>query len=43
MNAISAIAIACGQDWRAIESGLTVLLHMRIYGLLIHWESDDYR
>jgi len=42
MNAISAIAIACGQDWRAIESGAhSYASHERIYGSLTHWESDD--
>ncbi|MBO53772.1 MAG: hydroxymethylglutaryl-CoA reductase, degradative [Candidatus Thermoplasmatota archaeon] len=41
MNAISAIAIACGQDWRAIESGAhSFASHERIYGSLTHWESD---
>ena len=41
MNAISAIAIACGQDWRAIESGAhSYASHERIYGSLTHWESD---
>ncbi|MBR84941.1 MAG: 3-hydroxy-3-methylglutaryl-CoA reductase, partial [Euryarchaeota archaeon] len=42
MNAISAIAIACGQDWRAIESGAhSYASHERVYGSLTHWESDD--
>jgi len=42
MNAISAIAIACGQDWRAIESGAhSYASHERIYGSLTHWESDN--
>tara|TARA_B100000686_G_scaffold217826_1_gene224937 strand:- start:5541 stop:6836 length:1296 start_codon:yes stop_codon:yes gene_type:complete len=41
MNAISAIAIACGQDWRAIESGAhSYASHERIYGSLTHWERD---
>ena len=41
MNAISAIAIACGQDWRAVESGAhSYASHERIYGSLTHWESD---
>ena len=41
MNAISAIAIACGQDWRAIESGAhSYASHKRIYGSLTHWECD---
>ena len=25
MNAISAVALACGQDWRAIEAGLSLI------------------
>ena len=42
MNAISAIAIACGQDWRAIESGAhSYASHERAYGSLTHWERDD--
>ena len=42
MNAISPIAIACGQDWRAIESGAhSFAAHERIYGSLTHWEKDS--
>jgi hydroxymethylglutaryl-CoA reductase len=42
MNAISAIAVACGQDWRAIESGAhSYASHERVYGSLTHWERDD--
>jgi len=42
MNAISAIAVACGQDWRAIESGAhSYAAHERTYGSLTHWEKDD--
>ncbi len=41
MNAISPIAIACGQDWRAIESGAhSYASHGRTYGSLTHWERD---
>jgi len=41
MNAISAIAVACGQDWRAIESGAhSYASHERVYGSLTHWEKD---
>ena len=41
MNAISPIAIACGQDWRAIESGAhSYASHGRTYGTLTHWEKD---
>jgi hydroxymethylglutaryl-CoA reductase len=42
MNAISPIAIACGQDWRAIESGAhSYAAHERRYGSLTHWEEDE--
>ena len=42
MNAISAVAIACGQDWRAIESGAhSYAAHERIYGSLTEWSKDD--
>ena len=42
MNAISPIALACGQDWRAIESGAhSFASHERTYGSLTHWERDS--
>ena len=42
MNAISAVAIACGQDWRAIESGAhSYAAHERTYGSLTEWSKDD--
>ena len=42
MNAISAVAIACGQDWRAIESGAhSFAAHGREYGSLTKWSKDD--
>jgi len=42
MNAISAIAIACGQDWRAIEAGAhSYASHERVYGSLTKWEKDE--
>jgi hydroxymethylglutaryl-CoA reductase len=42
MNAISPIGVACGQDWRAIESGAhSYASHERIYGSLTHWEKDE--
>ncbi len=42
MNAISAVAIACGQDWRAIESGAhSYASHERTYGSLTEWSKDD--
>ena len=42
MNAISAVAIACGQDWRAIESGAhSYASHERTYGSLTKWSKDD--
>ena len=40
MNAISAVAIACGQDWRAIESGAhSYASHERTYGSLTKWSK----
>jgi len=42
MNAVSAVAIACGQDWRAIESGAhSYAAHERAYGSLTEWSKDD--
>ncbi len=42
MNAISAVALACGQDWRAIESGAhSYAAHERTYGSLTEWSKDD--
>tara|TARA_Y100000589_G_scaffold60105_4_gene50818 strand:+ start:10170 stop:11507 length:1338 start_codon:yes stop_codon:yes gene_type:complete len=42
MNAISPIAIACGQDWRAIESGAhSYASYRREYGSMTHWEKDS--
>lgn len=42
MNAISPIGIACGQDWRAIESGAhSYAAYERTYGSLTHWEKDS--
>ena len=42
MNAISAVAIACGQDWRAIESGAhSYASHDRTYGSLTKWSKDE--
>ncbi len=41
MNAISPVAIACGQDWRAIESGAhSYAAYGREYGSMTHWEKD---
>ena len=41
MNAISPIGVACGQDWRAIESGAhSYASYGRTYGSLTHWEKD---
>ncbi len=43
MNAISPIAIACGQDWRAVESGAhSYAAHERRYGSMTHWEKDSH-
>jgi hydroxymethylglutaryl-CoA reductase len=42
MNAISPIAIACGQDWRAIESGAhSYCAHEKKYTSMTHWEKDE--
>jgi len=42
MNAISPIAIACGQDWRAIESGAhSYCAHEKQYTSMTHWEKDE--
>ncbi len=42
MNAISAVALACGQDWRAIESGAhSYASHERTYGSLTQWSKDE--
>jgi hydroxymethylglutaryl-CoA reductase len=42
MNAISAVALACGQDWRAIESGAhSYASHERTYGSLTRWSKDE--
>jgi hydroxymethylglutaryl-CoA reductase len=42
MNAISAVALACGQDWRAIESGAhSYASHERTYGSLTKWSKDE--
>ena len=43
MNAISPIAIAWGQDWRAVESGAhSYAAHERRYGSMTHWEKDSH-
>ena len=43
MNAISSVAVACGQDWRAIESGAHSYASYKgdSYGSLTHWEKDS--
>jgi hydroxymethylglutaryl-CoA reductase len=42
MNAISSVALACGQDWRAIESGAhSYASHERTYGSLTKWSKDE--
>ena len=42
MNGISAVAVACGQDWRAVEAGCHayVAYHQGRYGSMTHWERD---
>ena len=43
MNAISAIALACGQDWRAIEAGCHswASVETGTYTSMTRWEKDD--
>ena len=42
MNAISAVAIACGQDWRAIESGAhSYAAFDRRYGSMTEWSTNS--
>ena len=43
MNGISAVAVACGQDWRAIEAGCHayVAFSQGKYGSMTHWEVDE--
>jgi hydroxymethylglutaryl-CoA reductase len=42
MNGISAVAVACGQDWRAVEAGCHayVAYHQGRYGSMTHWKKD---
>ena len=43
MNAISAIALACGQDWRAIEAGCHAWAAVKegSYKSMTRWNRDD--
>ena len=43
MNAISSVAVACGQDWRAIEAGCHAwAAHSNEhYGSMTMWEKDE--
>ena len=43
MNAISAIAMACGQDWRAIEAGCHAWASVETgtYTSMTRWERDE--
>ena len=43
MNGISAVAIACGQDWRAVEAGCHAYaaFNQERYGSMTHWERDS--
>jgi len=43
MNAISAVAVACGQDWRAIEAGCHswVAYEQGKYGSMTKWSIDE--
>ena len=42
MNGISAVAVACGQDWRAVEAGCHAYaaFNQERYGSMTHWERD---
>ena len=43
MNAISSVALACGQDWRAIEAGCHAWTTMAsgTYTSMSEWTEDD--
>ncbi len=43
MNAISSVALACGQDWRAIEAGCHAYAAFgkEHYGSITQWEMND--
>lgn len=43
MNAISAVALACGQDWRAIEAGCHAWAAVRTgtYASMTTWHKDE--
>ena len=43
MNGISAVAVACGQDWRAVEAGCHAYaaFNQERYGSMSHWERDS--
>ena len=40
MNGIDAVAIACGQDWRAIEAGMHAYAAIDGYKPITHYEKD---
>ena len=40
MNGIDAVAIACGQDWRAIEAGMHAYAALGEYKPITHYEKD---
>ncbi len=40
MNGIDAVALACGQDWRAIEAGMHVYAAIDGYKPITHYEKD---
>ena len=42
MNAISSIALACGQDWRAVEASCHAWIthHQGRYGSITEWKQD---
>lgn len=40
MNGIDAVALACGQDWRAIEAGMHTYAALGEYKPITHYEKD---
>jgi hydroxymethylglutaryl-CoA reductase len=42
MNGIDAVAVATGNDWRAVEAGAHSFAAIKGYKPLTHWETDDH-
>jgi len=40
MNGIDGVALACGQDWRAIEAGMHAYASLERYKPITHYEKD---